>query len=259
MAPRRTKRSQPERILESARRADSTPELVAAARFLRGLLPGRDDAVRESAGSKRLSQLGRLMSGGEDRPSATREIGAGAMKTWQALSEAQRRRRGTADVAILFTDLVGFSSWALTAGDEAALQLLDEVSDVEKAAVSDNEGIVVKRLGDGAMSVFGDAAGAIAAALEAQHRMAEIKVRGHRPELRAGVHLGQPQKVRGDFLGVDVNIAARVGDAAKGGEVLISDATRDAIDAKRFRFGRKRELVAEGAPEGLSVYPVKPR
>ena len=50
-----------------------------------------------------------------------RELGLGALQAWQALSEAQRRGRGRVDVAILFTDLVGFSSWALEAGDDAAL------------------------------------------------------------------------------------------------------------------------------------------
>ena len=60
-------------------------------------------------------------------PSTLREIGKGALQAWQALSEAQRRRQGTADVAIVFTDLVGFSDWALEAGDEAALEVLRQV------------------------------------------------------------------------------------------------------------------------------------
>src|SRR5215212_7262990 len=57
-----------------------------------------------------------------------RELGLGALQAWQALSEAQGRGRGTVDVAILFTDIVKFSPWALDAGDEAALELLREVA-----------------------------------------------------------------------------------------------------------------------------------
>ena len=60
-----------------------------------------------------------------------RELGLGALQAWQALSEAQGRGRGSAEVAILFTDLVGFSSWALEAGDETALELLRRVAEAE--------------------------------------------------------------------------------------------------------------------------------
>jgi adenylate cyclase len=191
--------------------------------------------------------------------SALREIGKGALQAWQALSEAQRRRRGAADVAILFTDLVGFSDWALRAGDEAALEVLRLVGDAEQRAVSSNKGAVVKRLGDGAMAVFSNSDQAVRAALDAQDEISKIEVEGYRPTLRAGVHRGTPRKVKGDFLGVDVNIAARVGDCAKGGEVLISEPVREELDGRRFKFGSARELEAPGAPPGLTVCPVKRR
>src|SRR4029453_10106337 len=115
----------------------------------------------------------RLVQEGQPKgPSTMREIGKGALQAWQALSERQRRRRGTADVAILFTDLVGFSDWALKAGDEAAPEMLRQVGDAEQRAISDNHGAVVKRLGDGAMAVFGEAQQAVSAALEAQRGIA---------------------------------------------------------------------------------------
>jgi adenylate cyclase len=192
-------------------------------------------------------------------PSTIREIGMGAMQAWQALSEAQRRGRGKNDVAILFTDLVGFSEWALEAGDEAALELLRRVGTIEQRAVSENHGAVVKRLGDGSMAVFNRAEQAVSAALAAQRGAAEVEVEGYRPSLRAGVHQGRARKVKGDFRGVDVNIAARVGDAAKGGEVLISGPVRVVLDTREFRLGRNRPLEAAGAPEDLTVCWVKTR
>jgi adenylate cyclase len=191
--------------------------------------------------------------------SALREIGKGALQAWQALSEAQRRRRGNADVAILFTDLVGFSDWALDAGDEAALDVLRQVGDAEQKAISANKGAVVKRLGDGAMAVFSQAEQAVKAALDSQRAISKIEVEGYRPTLRAGIHHGTPRKVKGDFLGVDVNIAARVGDAARGGEVLVSDTVREELDGRRFKFGSERPLDAPGAPADLTVSPVKAR
>ena len=244
-----------ESIRDVVRRTDANPQLVATARFLRKLIPGGEPETSEMP-----EPMQRLVQEVQpDGPSAMREIGKGALQAWQALSEAQRRRQGTADVAILFTDLVGFSDWALAAGDEAALEVLRQVGDVEQKAISSNKGAVVKRLGDGAMAVFGNSEQAVSAALDAQKGISEIEVDGYRPIQRAGVHRGTPRKVKGDFLGVDVNIAARVGDAAEGGEVLVSDSVRKELDGRRFKFGRARELDAPGAPADLTVCSVNSR
>lgn len=96
------------------------------------------------------------------------------------------------------------------------------------------------------------------AAHDAQRRLAAIEVEGYSPRQRAGVHLGRPRKVRKDYLGVDVNIAARVGDAAKQGEVLVSEPVRERLEPGRFEYGRRRKLKAHGAPEQLVVCSVKP-
>lgn len=254
--------TQPDKFRDRARRTDSKPRLVATAKLIRRLLPGDDrygDAL-STTGERVPDRIGRLVSTVQpERPSAVRELGLGALQAWQALSEAQGRGRGKVDVAILFTDLVNFSSWALEAGDEAALELLRQVAAVEESVISAHGGTVVKRLGDGAMAVFGEAEPAVRAALQVQRELREIHVDGHTPELRAGVHLGRPRKVGGDFLGVDVNVAARVGQAAKGGEVLVSRTARDRLDVSGYEFGRTRRLSAPGAPRDLSVCPVDAR
>jgi adenylate cyclase len=247
------------RLRETVRRADSRPQLVESAKFIRRLLPGGDrhgDAL--STGSGQLTQrLGRLVSDVDaERPSAVRELGLAALQAWQALAEAQGRGRGTVDVAILFTDIVKFSPWALEAGDEAALELLRQVAAVEDEATSGHDGSLVKRMGDGSMSVFRSARDAVLAGLQAVERMGDIEVGGHTPELRCGVHLGRPRRVGGDYLGVDVNIAARVGESAKGGEVLVSEPACASLNDREFRFGRKRRLRETGAPKGLAVCTV---
>jgi adenylate cyclase len=250
------------RLREAARRFDSRPGLVAGAELIRRMLPGDadyGDALSTQDG--RFPQhLGRMVADLRlERPSAARELGLGALQAWQALSEAQRRGRGTVDVAILFTDLVGFSSWALEAGDEAAIRLLRVVCAAEDEAVSRHQGTIVKRLGDGVMAVFGGARESVEAAFDLQRRLGEVEVEGHTPELRAGAHLGRPRKVGGDYLGVDVNVAARVVEAARGGEVLVSDRLMGALAPTAFEFGHRRPLEAAGAPKDLSVCIVRPR
>ena len=64
------------------------------------------------------------------------------------------------------------------------------------------------------------------------------------------------EQLGGDYLGVDVNIAARVGAAAKPGQVLVSDALLARIDATDLRTGRSKRLRADGAPRDLHVVRV---
>jgi class 3 adenylate cyclase len=79
---------------------------------------------------------------------------------------------------------------------------------------------------------------------------------GYRPLLRTGIHLGRPRKLGGDCFGVDVNIAARLAETAKPGEILASDRTLgnlepDAVGADPRRFDTK------GAPKNLIAYTVR--
>ena len=168
-----------------------------------------------------------------DRKSVLQELGFAGLQVWQSLSEAAGRGRGTQAMAVMFTDLVGFSSWALKAGDEPALALLREVGTRVETTVVGHEGRIVKRLGDGVMATFLSAQAALEAALDAQDEVGDIEIDGYRPSMRVGVHWGAPRKLGGDYLGVDVNIAARVGDAAKADQVLVSDALLARVDASR--------------------------
>jgi adenylate cyclase len=183
-----------------------------------------------------------------------RELGFGALQLWQAVSEAQGRGRGDEPLAILFTDLVGFSDWALEAGDDAALELLRTVGRILDPAIKGRDGRIVKRLGDGVMAVFDDAAPAVDAAFESARAVREIDVDGYRPELRCGIHFGKPRKLGGDYFGVDVNVAARVADEAGPGEVLISEAVCDQMDNSDMELRRRWRFRAKGAPKDLKVF-----
>src|SRR5436190_22592442 len=95
---------------------DANPQFLKIARWMRERLPGDSelgDALSTAGDEPSLVIARRLSELGAERPSVTREIGLGALQVWQALSEAQGRGRGTRDVAVLFADLVEFSSSAL--------------------------------------------------------------------------------------------------------------------------------------------------
>jgi adenylate cyclase len=244
------------RLRQVAVRIDSQPGLLAAARRLRRTLPG-DDKFGDplsTAGLTPVEFVARGVSAMEpDRESFVKEVGLAGLQVWQSLSEATGRGAGDEPLALLFTDLVGFSSWALKAGDEAVLRLLREVGSVVEAAVLGHEGQIVKRLGDGLMASFATVQSAVDAALDAHDSLEGIAVDGYRPRMRAGVHYGRPRRLGGDLLGVDVNIAARVGDAAKAGEVLVSGEALELLDRDAWRLGRTRRLRAEGVPRAMQV------
>jgi adenylate cyclase len=194
-----------------------------------------------------------------ERPGVLREAGLSALQVWQAVSEAQGRGQGEERLAILFTDLVGFSDFVLEAGDEAALDLLREVGEAIERPVADHGGEVVKRLGDGMMAVFPEPEAALAAVVEAQERLAAVSANGYQPRIRAGMHVGQPRKLGGDYLGVDVNIAARVADEARADELLVSDRALELLDADALDARRKRRFSVKGVPKDLTVYSVARR
>lgn len=245
------------RTREKLRELDSQPGSVKVARALRALLPGDQDYgdPLSTAGDDPSALLGQRLSAlTAERPSAMREVGLSALQVWQALSEAQGRGRGERELTILFTDLVDFSAWALEAGDTMAVDLLREVAHAVEPPIEDGGGRVVKRLGDGLMAVFDEPGGAVEAALESVAAIEEVEVGGHRPSLRAGVHTGRPRKVGRDYLGVDVNIAARVAEAAGAGEVLVSGAACEQLDDGALELKRKRRFKAKGAPADLEVF-----
>ncbi|MDQ3726355.1 MAG: adenylate/guanylate cyclase domain-containing protein, partial [Actinomycetota bacterium] len=115
---------------------------------------------------------------------------------------------------------------------------------------------VVKRLGDGLMAAFWDAPSAAQAAFELHERIAAVAVDGYRPRLRTGIHLGRPRKLGGDYFGVDVNIAARLADAAKPGEILVSERVVENL-GPGLAEARKRRFSAKGAPKGLAAYGLR--
>jgi adenylate cyclase len=243
------------------KRFDGQPGLVSAARRARRRLPG-DSMYGDplsTAGAAAPDVLGRQLAAIEGgRPSVLRELGFGALQMWQGLSEAQGRGHGERDVTIMFTDIVGFSSWALEAGDAAAVELLREVDLAVASAVSAHDGEVIKRLGDGLMAVFEHPQAAVDAGQRACREVAQVEIGGYRPELRVGTHVGRPRRLGGDYFGVDVNVAARIAAAADGGEVLVSERLVPQLDTDRVALRQRHSFAAKGTPEGLRVYTAEP-
>ncbi len=203
-----------------------------------------------------------------EREAASREVSLAALQVWQALTERYSGRPANAEVTLVFTDLVGFSTWSLSAGDDATLKLLRRVSQVVEPPLLEAGGQIVKRMGDGIMAVLGDATTAVRAAIMARDALNAVEVQGYTPRMRVGIHTGHPRRIGSDWLGIDVNLAARVMERATRGELVVSQATLDRISpedldalgltAKKLR----RPLFAarqEGLPADFTMYQLSTR
>ena len=84
-------------------------------------------------------------------------------------------------------------------------------------------------MGDGIMAVFRARWSRSRAVLAAARRVKSVEVDGYTPRMRVGIHTGRPQRIGSDWLGVDVNIAARVMERATKGGVIVSGPTLDQI------------------------------
>ena len=244
-----------------AKRMAADPRLIAAAKALRKMLPG-DSRFGEdplsTAGEKQSQVLGRrLAEATAERPTLLREAGLTALQVLDAMGQTLGRVPVHADLTIVFTDLVDFSRWSLKAGDAAAVELLRDVSVAIEPPVAEHGGEVVKRLGDGMMAVFAAPADALAAIEAAQRRLAEVVVEGYRPRLRAGMHVGRPERVGDDYFGVDVNVAARIAEASSAGEILASDRALSDLGRDRVKARRKLLFRAKGVPAEVKVYSVR--
>ena len=131
-------------------------------------------------------------------------------------------------LTVVFTDLEGFTAYTDAHGDEAALTLIAEHHQLAAPTVRRWKGRIVKHLGDGLLCTFPKPAQGIRAALDLQASAPDPL------RLRAGVHMGEAAVTRTDVVGHVVNVAARVCEAAKGGQVL---ATADVVEAATAEGG----------------------
>jgi predicted ATPase/class 3 adenylate cyclase len=145
----------------------------------------------------------------------------------------------TGTVTFLFTDIEGSTQLLRELGDGyRAVQ--DRHAQIVRKALQAEDGREVRTEGDAFFAVFRTAKKAVRAAVRAQRALAGSEwPHGGSLRVRMGLHTGEGSLGGDDYIGVDVNRAARIAAAGHGGQILVSDATR--------------ALVEQELPEGVSV------
>jgi adenylate cyclase len=154
--------------------------------------------------------------------------------------------------AIVFADLSGFTRMASERGDESAVVAATTLQRHADATATRHGGRLVKLLGDGAMLRLNDATVGVDAALDLVETMSgEGALSSH-----AGVHAGPVIERDLDVFGQTVNLASRIADVARPGEVLASQAVVDAADDGAFEFERRQDAELKGLPAPITLFRV---
>jgi adenylate cyclase len=154
---------------------------------------------------------------------------------------------GRLRVAIAFADLAGYTRLTEEAGEEEALDVVERFVESVEETLPD-EARVVKTIGDEVMVVGADPATLVDWAVGFQELNA-----GGRPLPRIGVHAGETLYRDGDYYGRAVNLAARVGARAAGGEVLVTDPVVAAAGV-HLAFEPIGEVKLKGFSQATELY-----
>jgi len=170
----------------------------------------------------------------------------------------------TGTVTMVFTDIEG-STRLLERAGERYPYLLAAHNRVLREVWAEHGGVEEGTEGDAFFVVFVDEGEAVAAAREGQRRLAAFDwPAGLRVRVRMGVHTGLVEQRDGGVWGADIHYAARLASAAHGGQVLLSGATADLVDAEVAALGEHGfkdfaeprpifQLVVDG--EGPEAFP----
>jgi predicted ATPase len=156
-----------------------------------------------------------------------------------------RGRLPQGTVTFLFSDIQGSTHLLSELGDTRYSEVLQEHREVLGQVWAKHCGVVVDTAGDAFFVAFARAHDACVAALAAQVAMESTPL-----AIRIGVHTGEPLVADGRYVGIDVHRAARISAAAYGGQVVVSQTTRELAGLPARDLGEHR-LKDLAAPERL--------
>jgi adenylate cyclase len=162
------------------------------------------------------------------------------------------------DVVIAFSDIEDSTAQNEALGDREWVKVLERHNRLIQNRVDEHGGHVIKSQGDGFMIAFADAKRAVLCGIDVQRALVENADRWEGIRVRIGMHLGPSVRRGDDLFGRNVAMAARIAGEAGGGELLISESVRDAIDGQAdVELCAPREAELKGFQGSYHLYPVK--
>jgi class 3 adenylate cyclase len=161
-------------------------------------------------------------------------------------------------LAVLFADVSGSTQLYETLGDVRARSIIARCIAVMTEATRRHGGTLVKTIGDEVMTTFPDAAAAAEAACEMQEGITgEMVVEGRPLAIRVGFHFGPTLFEEADVFGDAVNLAARLTNLAKSGQILTTSATVERLTGPRRQSCRQIDLTqVRGKRDQIAIHEV---
>ena len=158
--------------------------------------------------------------------------------------------------AIVFTAIGGSARTELD--DDGRLALLHDHNELVRPDLTHYDGREVKHTGDGIMASFVSVSAAVAFAIAVQAKVSQRNEDASIPfHMKIGVSAGEPVTDNSeDLFGAAVELAARLCDAARAGDVLVSTAVRELCVGKQFRFDDLGAIQLKGLADSTHVYSV---
>jgi adenylate cyclase len=167
-----------------------------------------------------------------------------------ALERAGLHSRLHRPPAVSFLDISGYTRLTEEQGDEAAADLAATVAGLVRRSSQEHGGQPVKWLGDGVMFYFPDPGQGVLGALDMVEGVATHAL----PPARVGIHAGPVVFQEGDYFGRTVNVAARIADYARPGEVLVTQDVVDAADRESVSFTSIGDVELKGVSGTLRLH-----
>lgn len=163
-------------------------------------------------------------------------------------------QRSSAVATVMFTDVEASTDLTTREGDLAAAAVFDEHDRIVRDRVTAHGGRIVRSTGDGFLAIFDSADDAVGCAESIQRDLA-AQVDGIR--VRIGLNTGEVFQADGEVFGAAVNLAARVMDRARGGQVLATDTVRQAAGtAPDAHFRDRGRFALKGFPGRQRLFEV---
>src|SRR5579871_6780000 len=214
---------------------------------------------RQERDARRQLERDRARNRGPRRAPLPEMMGAAVEADPGATSQLRSAAAPDGTVTILFSDIEGFTALNDRLGDRMAQEVLRDHNELVRAELAKQDGFEVKNQGDGFMVAFSSASRALRAAIGIQGEFQSYNA--HHPDttvrVRIGMHTGEATRDHDDFLGSTVNLAARITEQARGGEIYVSSVLKELCDGTgEFRFGDAQEVELKGISQPRRIHRV---
>ncbi len=170
----------------------------------------------------------------------------------------EKRTEILEEVAILFSDILGSSSYFNNFGDAAGVDMVENYNSLLSPIINEHEGHIIKTLGDSIMARFSNPLEATKCAIRMQKKIAyynNSRPSEHHIHMRIGINYGKGIMEENDIFGDLVNIASKITQIAQANQIMLSEEVYEHIkDQDYMYFNLAGSVEYTQSPKAINVF-----